>query len=305
MGSPQLVVMAAGIGSRYGGLKQIDPVGPSGEIMIDYSVFDAIRAGFGKVIFILRREIEEAFRETIGRTIEKHIDTAYVFQDLTALPAGRTVPVDRTKPWGTGHAVLCAAEAISVPCAVINADDFYGAASFQALAEHLRGAKDADGAYDYAMTGFVLGNTLTEHGHVARGVCDVDAEGRLQSIVERTRIERFGSAVRFSEDDGRTWTDIDARSVVSMNLWGFTPSILAELRERFGAFLDANQNRPKAEFFIPTVVNELLAEGKATVRVLPTNEAWLGVTYQDDRPAVQKAIREKVAAGLYPADLWA
>jgi len=304
MANPQLVVMAAGIGSRYGGLKQIDPVGPGGEIIIDYSIYDALRAGFDKAIFIIRKDIEEVFREKVGRTIEKHIDTAYVFQELTKLPGGFVPPAERKKPWGTGHALLCAAEAVSAPCAVINADDFYGARSFRSLANHLQSAGDAGGVYDYSMVGFVLGNTLTDHGHVARGVCNVSPKGTLMNVVERTRIERDGRGARFSEDDGTTWTAIDPASVVSMNMWGFTPSILSELKNRFPKFLQANLEKPKAEFFIPTVVNELLAETKAVVKVLPTDEKWLGVTYQEDRPAVQDAIRQKVRDGVYPEKLW-
>jgi len=304
MANPQLVVMAAGIGSRYGGLKQIDPVGPSGEIIIDYSIYDALRAGFDKAVFIIRKDIEEVFRENVGRTIEKQIDTAYVFQELDRLPAGFAPPADRVKPWGTGHALLCAAEAVSAPCAVINADDFYGDGSFQALARHLQSADDAAGVYDYSMVGFVLGNTLTDHGYVARGVCNVAADGSLVNVVERTRIERNGPDARFSEDDGQTWTPIDPASVVSMNMWGFTPSIMAELKARFPIFLTANGKKPRAEFFIPTVVNELLAENKAVVKVLPTDEKWLGVTYQEDRPAVQNAIGQKVRDGVYPDTLW-
>ncbi|MBN1555904.1 MAG: nucleotidyltransferase [Phycisphaerae bacterium] len=304
MANPQLVVMAAGIGSRYGGLKQIDPVGPSGEIIIDYSIYDALRAGFDKVIFIIRQDIEQVFREKVGRTIEKQIDTAYVFQELNQLPEGFILPEGRVKPWGTGHALLSAADAVTAPAAVINADDFYGAGSFQALADHLKTAADADGVYDYSMVGFVLGNTVTEHGHVARGVCNVSADGLLENVVERTRIEKQGAGTRFSEDDGQTWTAIDPNSVVSMNMWGFTPSIMAELKARFPKFLEANIEKPKAEFFIPTVVNELLAEKKAVVKVLPTDEKWLGVTYQQDRPAVQDAIRRKAADGVYPINLW-
>lgn len=305
MAKPQLVVMAAGIGSRYGGLKQIDPVGPGGEIIIDYSVYDAIRAGFGRVVFVIRRDIEQAFREKVGCTIESRIETVYVFQELDRLPAGFAPPAGRTKPWGTGHALLCAAEAVAGPCAVINADDFYGAGSFRILADHLRAARDTGGVYDFCMVGFILGNTLTEHGHVARGVCTVSEGGTLRNIVERTRIERDGcGGARFSEDDGNTWTPLDPASIVSMNMWGFTPSIFGELRERFPKFLRENIGNLKAELFIPTVVNELLAERKAVVKVLPTEEKWLGVTYQQDRPAVREAILQKIREGVYPERLW-
>ncbi len=302
--NPQLVVMAAGIGSRYGGLKQIDPIGPSGEIVIDYAVYDAIQAGFDKVIFIIRKEIEDAFRDKVGKTIESRIETEYVFQELDDLPAGFSPPADRTKPWGTGHAVLAARNAISAPFAVINADDFYGAASFQAIADYLRSAEDVGGVYDFSMVGFVLDNTLTEHGHVARGVCTADDDGYLVSTVERTMIQRFGPDVKYSEDGGETWTAIPAGSVVSMNMWGFTPGFLAELEAGFAEFLAERIQEPKAEIFIPTVVNSLIQASRAKVKVLPTTEKWLGVTYQADKPLVIKAIREKVDQGTYPESLW-
>lgn len=304
MANPQLVVMAAGIGSRYGGLKQIDPVGPSGEIIIDYSIYDALRAGFDKVIFIIRRDIEEVFREKVGRVIEKQIDTAYVFQELSDVPDRFVLPAERKKPWGTGHALLSASEAVTAPCAVINADDFYGAGSFRVLADHLQSTDDDGGVYNYGMVGFILGNTLTEHGHVARGVCSVADDGSLMNVVERTRIEKDGPGARFSEDNGQTWQAIDPKSIVSMNMWGFTPSIMAELEERFPKFLEVNIEKSGAEYFIPTVVNELLAENRAVVKVLPTDEKWLGVTYQEDRPAVQAAIGQKVRDGIYPENLW-
>ena len=303
MSEPQLVVMAAGIGSRYGGLKQIDPVGPAGEIVLDYAIYDAIRAGFEKVVFIIRKDIEDVFREKVGRTIEKQIDVAYAFQELDKLPAGFSVPPAREKPWGTGHAILCAKEAVSAPCAVINADDFYGPDSFRTMGEYLRGAEDKEGLYDFSMVGFVLDNTLTDHGHVARGICTADEAGYLQHIVERTKIQRFGPAVRFSEDD-ETWTDIDAGSIVSMNFWGLTPSIFVELEARFPAFLQANTENLKAEFFIPTVINDLVQEGRARVKILPTTDSWFGVTYQQDKPRLKQEIGNKVAAGLYPEKLW-
>lgn len=295
--------MAAGIGSRYGGLKQIDPMGPNGEIVLDYAVYDAIRAGFGKVVFVIRREIEDAFREKVGKTIEKQIDTAYVFQDLSMVPDGYAVPAGRTKPWGTAHAILCAADAITAPFAAINADDFYGRDSFRVLGEYLSCAKDTD-TYDFSSVGFVLSNTLTEHGHVARGICTVNDDGYLTEIVERTKIQQLGDEVKFTED-GENWVPIAADSIVSLNMWGFTPVFLDELRQRFPVFLKATDGQLKAELFIPTVVNELLQEGKARVKILPTKSQWHGVTYQGDKDRVKIAIAAMIADGQYPENLWA
>ncbi len=303
MADPQLVVMAAGIGSRYGGLKQIDPVGPSGEIVLDYAIYDAIRAGFKKVVFIIRKDIEDVFREKVGETIEKHIEVEYVFQQLDMLPEGFSIPAGRTKPWGTGHAILCAKKAVTAPCAVINADDFYGYDSFRTMGDYLRTAEDKDGVYDYSMVGFVLDNTLTDHGHVARGVCSTNDDNYLTNVVERTKIQRFGQAVRFTEDD-ENWTELDPASIVSMNFWGLTPSIFAELEARFPAFLESTAKNLKAEFFIPTVINDLVQEGKARVKVLPTIDRWFGVTYQEDKPRLKEEIQKKVSAGEYPESLW-
>ena len=304
MQSPTLVVMAAGIGSRYGGLKQVDPVGPSGEIVLDYAVYDALAAGFAKVVFVIRRDIEELFREKVGRNVERRAETAYVFQQLDALPPGYAVPAGRTKPWGTAHATLTAAPEVHEPCAVINADDYYGPGSFRVLADHLRAARDSGGVYDWSMVGFRLRNTVTEHGHVARGVCTTGGGGHLATIVERTHIETAGDRIRFT-DDGEHWTDIDPESVVSMNMWGFTPSVFAELEARFAAFLAARGSGPKAEYFLPTVVNQCIQEGRARVKVLPTDEKWYGVTYQEDRPALKAFLASQVAAGRYPQKLWA
>jgi hypothetical protein len=290
MASLTLLVMAAGIGSRYGGLKQIDPVGPNGEIVVDYSVYDALWAGFDKVVFVIRREIEGAFRERIGRTVESRVETAYVFQELDRLP--------------TGHAILCARDSVVTPFAAINADDFYGRTAFAALAEHLRNAGDSGGIYDYAMVGYVLENTLSEHGHVARGVCEAGADGCLVDIRERKRVRSSPDGVKFAGDDG-AWVGLPAGSFVSMNIWGFTPSLFGELEARFPAFLrDSAAEILKAEFLIPEVVGSLVRKGKARVRVLPTAEKWFGVTYPEDRPRVQAAIREIVARGIYPEDLW-
>jgi len=303
MPKPTLVVMAAGIGSRYGGLKQIDPVGPRGEIIIDYSLYDALLAGFGKVVFILRREIEAAFREGVGRRIESRCKTEYVIQGLDDLPAGFSVPAGREKPWGTAHAVLCCRNAVDGSFAVINADDFYGRSSFSTLADHLRVARDTAVAYDYSMVGYVLENTLTQHGHVTRGVCSVDDDGYLEEIHERHKVKRLSDRVCYSEDD-RTWIEIPEGKPVSMNMWGFTPSLFAELEARFPVFLREAGDDPKAEFLLPEVVSDLLAEGRARVRVLPTRERWFGVTYPQDKAWVKAGIRELVDRGVYPNPLW-
>ncbi len=304
MPSLTLLVMAAGIGSRYGSLKQIDPIGPNGEIVVDYSVYDALQAGFDRIVFVIRKEIEGAFRARIGRTVESRVETAYVLQELDRLPAGFALPVGRTKPWGTGHAILCARDQVATPFAAINADDFYGRTAFSALAGHLRNAPNSGGIYDYAMVGYVLENTLSEHGQVARGICEAGLDGCLIDIRERQKVRGFPDGVKFAGDDG-AWVGLPAGSFVSMNVWGFTPSIFGELEARFPAFLrERAANTLMAEFLIPEVVGSLVREGKARVRVLPTAEKWFGVTYPEDRPRVQAAIREIVARGLYPEKLW-
>ena len=304
MPRPALVVMAAGIGSRYGGLKQIDPVGPQGEIVIDYSLYDALRAGFGKVVFLIRREMEEPFREKIGKSIEARVETAYVFQEIAQVPAGFAVPPERQKPWGTGHAVLVCKDVVHTPFAVINADDFYGATAFQVLAQYLRQAEDRPGMYAYGMVGYRLSHTLSAYGYVARGVCQTTPDGYLLDIRERTRIEKFADGARYTEN-GTDWVSLPDDTIVSMNMWGFTPSIFTELEARFPAFLQQSAaNVLKAEYFLPDVVGALLHEHKAGVRVLPTNEKWFGVTYREDRPRVQAAIQALIAQGAYPRDLW-
>lgn len=306
MSDPALVIMAAGIGSRYGGLKQVDPVGPHGEIIIDYSVYDALEAGFGKVVFIIRRDIEDVFRERVGRRIEPHAEVAYVFQELTDLPAGFELPAGRAKPWGTGHALLCCRNAVAGPMAAINADDFYGAGAFAVLAAFLRQAQDRDGVNDYALVGYVLEKTLSEHGHVARGVCDVGEDGFLIDLNERLRIERRPEGIAYTENDA-DWTPLAASSPVSMNMWGFTQSIFTELDARFPVFLRKilAANPLKGEFLLPNIVGEMVRTGVARVRVLPTDERWFGVTYQDDRPRVQAAVRRLIESGRYPERLWA
>ena len=300
MANPTLVVMAAGVGSRYGGLKQVDPVGLNGEIIIDYSIYDALKAGFTRVVFIIRRDIEAVFREKIGRTVETRADTVYAFQELSRLPAGFAVPPGRTKPWGTAHAVLACRGVVRTPFVVINSDDFYGATAFQAMADYVRQAQDRADTYDYCMVGYRLANTLSEHGHVARGICEVTPDGFLVDVRERTRIQRFEDGIKYTED-GATWVTLSPDSTVSLNTWGFTPSALSEFEARFPLFLRKNAaNLAKAEYYLPEVVGDLVREGKARVKVLPTQERWYGVTYQEDRPRVQAAIREMIQRGVYP-----
>ena len=290
-----LVVLAAGMGSRYGGLKQVDPMGPAGETVLDYSVYDAARAGFGRVLFVIRRDFAEAFRASVGARFADRVKVDYVFQELDALPPGRVPPAGRAKPWGTGHAVWCAREALTGPFAVVNADDFYGAGSFARLAEFLRAAASAGATPpEFAMVGFELVNTLSEHGAVSRGVCAVTAEGGLRGIEERTGI------LADEVGEGRKYA---ASTTVSMNCWGFTPGFLPMLDARWRAFLEARGTDEKAEFYLPFAVNDLLAAGEARVRVLPTADQWFGVTYREDKPRVQAAIAALVAAGAYPSPL--
>jgi bifunctional N-acetylglucosamine-1-phosphate-uridyltransferase/glucosamine-1-phosphate-acetyltransferase GlmU-like protein len=302
--NPTLIVLAAGIGSRYGGLKQVDPVGPNGELIVDYSVYDALRAGFFKVVFVINEQIEKAFRERVGKNIEKKCETVYVLQQVQDVPAGFQLPPNRLKPWGTAHATLACRNVVDGNVAVINADDFYGRSSYQALHDYLAQARDDAEVYDFCMIGFVLLNTLTEHGHVARGVCSVDENGFLREIHERTRIRQFGQVARYSED-GVAWIDIPPAAVASLNMWGFTPGLFSELEARFPRFLrESTANLEKAEFFLPEVVGNLIREGKAKVKVLPTQERWFGVTYQQDRPQVKQAIQDLIGQGVYPENLW-
>lgn len=305
MKKPVLVIMAAGMGSRYGGLKQIDPVDPQGHIIMDFSLYDAKKAGFEKVVFIIKKENEADFRERIGDRISKIMDVSYVFQDLNNIPQGYQVPEGRVKPWGTGHAVLSCLGTVDAPFAVINADDYYGSHAFQVIYDFLTTHQD-DEKYHYTMAGYILENTLTENGHVARGVCETDENGNLVGIHERTRIERRGDKTAYTEDDGATWVEIPQGSTVSMNMWGFTESMLKELESRFEAFLkDALKTNPlKGEYFLPSVVGELLAENKADVKVLKSEDKWYGVTYKEDKPVVEAAIRKMKEEGLYPENLW-
>ncbi|MDB6019375.1 MAG: UDP-N-acetylglucosamine diphosphorylase/glucosamine-phosphate N-acetyltransferase [Pedosphaera sp.] len=292
-----LLILAAGMGSRYGGLKQVDPVGPCGETIIDYSVHDAIRAGFDQLVFVIRRDIEQAFCETIGRRFESRLAVKYVFQELDSLPAGEVVPPNRRKPWGTGHAILMAAEAIREPFGVINADDFYGAQSFQLLAAHLRPEN-----LNYAMVGFVLRNTLSEFGSVARGVCQLKGQ-QLEDVREIVGIEKNGSAARYKNGTG-AFHSLTGDEIVSMNMWGFHPDIFAHLRQQFLDFLHLRGADEKAEFYIPSVVNNLIGGRVKQVDMLPTISPWFGVTYREDRPFVTAGINQLVRQGEYPERLW-
>ena len=304
MKKPQLVIMAAGLGSRFGGLKQMAPVDPQNHWIIDYSIFDAVRAGFGDIILIVKPENEQLFRDTLGKRIGGAANIIYVHPRPEVLPAGFSVPEGRVKPWGTAHAVLCAKDAIDAPFSVINADDFYGKDSFKIIHDYLVSDHPAD---EYAMVGYQVENTLTENGHVARGVCAMDESGQyLTGIVERTHIEPRDGGAAFTEDDGKTFTFLPNGTTVSMNFWGFTPDIMKEIEGRFAGFLAENlpKNPLKCEYFLPLIPNALIAEGKAKVRVLPCPEKWYGITYQPDMPQVQAAIAQMKKDGIYPNSLW-
>ena len=307
MEKPILVVMAAGMGSRYGGLKQIDPVGSQGEAILDYSLFDAHEAGFETAVIIIKEAIKKDFMDTVGARLQKApMEIRYAYQELDKLPQGYTVPEGRTKPWGTCHAVVCARETIgSAPFAVINADDYYGKAAFREIYNYLSAHGDDD-KYRYCMVGYELGKTVTDNGSVARGVCQVNEQGYLESVVERTKIEKCEGGIRFTEDDGKTWTPLGEKTTVSMNMWGFTPSFAAESQARFPAFLDKalQENPMKGEYFLPSTVSALLAEDKATVKMLYSPDKWYGVTYAADKPVVVEALRTMTAQGLYPDGLW-
>lgn len=302
---PVLVIMAAGMGSRFGGLKQIAPVDEYGDIIIDFSIFDAKEAGFEKVVFIIKKAIEEEFKEHIGNRIAEKIQVEYVYQETDLLPEGYEPPKGRVKPWGTAHAILCCKPVIHSPFMVINADDYYGKTAFKTMYDALMKLEDGD-KYQYAMVGYRLSNTLTDFGSVARGVCTVDENGKLADIVERTMIERRGEDAAYSEDCGNTWTDIAGDSTVSMNMWGFSESIMGELENRFSAFLDKalTENPLKGEYFLPFVVDELLKENKAEVTVLTSADRWYGVTYKEDKQQVMDAIQSLKDQGLYPQKLW-
>ena len=303
---PVLVVMAAGMGSRYGGLKQIDPVGSHGEAILDYSVYDAHEAGFETVVIIIKEAIKKDFMETVGaRLAQAPVEIRYAYQELDKLPEGYAVPADRTKPWGTSHAVLCAAEAIdAAPFAVINADDYYGKSAYKVMYDALSKAEDGE-KFDYCMVGYEVSKTVTENGSVARGVCYADENGYLTEVIERTRIEKHADGIKFTED-GENWVDLADDTIVSMNMWGFTPSFLDAIEEGFAAFLDKAlaENPLKGEYFLPSVVMNLLTSGKAQVKVLTSPDKWYGVTYAADKPVVVAALKGFAAEGKYPDGLW-
>lgn len=300
-----LVILAAGMGSRYGGLKQLDPMTENGEFIIDFSIYDAKRAGFDRVCFIIKKENEELFKETVGKRMEKQMEVVYAYQELSMLPAGYAVPEGRVKPWGTGHALLCARDAVGDDCMmVLNADDFYGADSFFSMAEFLKNA----GEGQFAMSGFILKNTLTENGSVSRGICEIDPEGYLLSVTERTKIYRDAAGNTVFEEDGKVFPT-DENSCVSMNCWGFTPDIFRILEEEFGLFLKADGEDPsidplKREFYLPKCVDTAMKKGRCHVKVLPSHSKWYGVTYPEDKPKVAASIKEMIRKGEYPKALF-
>lgn len=299
---PVLVIMAAGMGSRYGGLKQIDPVDAKGRIIMDFSIYDAKRAGFEKVIFIIKKEQEDLFREAVGDRVSEYMEVAYAYQEINNIPAGFEVPEGRVKPWGTAHAVYSCKDMIDGPFAVINADDYYGREAFQLIYDYLESHEDDD-KFRYTMVGYKLCNTVTENGYVSRGVCEMNGAGELIGIQERTRIEHHEDGIAFTEDDGATWTHLDDDTTVSMNMWGFSRSILDEIEKGFPAFLEKGlkENPMKCEYYLPGVVSDLLGEDRATVAVLKSADKWYGVTYKEDKPVVMEAIRKMEEEGLYPA----
>jgi UTP-glucose-1-phosphate uridylyltransferase len=290
--------MAAGMGSRYGGLKQIEAVGPSGETIIDYSIYDALRAGFGKLVFIIRKDIEEPFKQVVGARFEKRVAVEYVFQELDKIPAGFQVPAGRTKPWGTTQAIMMTEDVIHEPFAVINADDFYGAEGYRVLSQHLQ-----SGSTDYSMVGFTLRNTLSDFGSVARGVCRVSDDSYLKNIVELTAVEHDGAHAKNTDPEGKV-TSLTGDEPVSMNMWGFTPRIFPQLQERFRNFLEQNGSNLKSECYIPSTVGELVLAGQAQVKVLRTNDSWFGVTYREDHARVVENVSALIRGGHYPESLW-
>ena len=297
---PTLFVLAAGMGSRYGGLKQIDGLGPSGETIMDYSVYDALRAGFGKVVFVIRKDFEEAFRKVVISKYADKVPCEVCFQSVDSVPEGCTYNPERTKPWGTNHAVLMAKDLIKEPFAVINADDFYGRESFQVLADYLKSVEGTTGKY--CMVGYRVANTLSENGSVSRGVCATDENGYLTDVVERTKIEKVGDKIIYTEDG--VDTEISPNSPVSMNMWGFTPEYFEYVEKAFVEFLQARGQELKSEFYIPTLVNDMIRSGEATCKVLDTTSKWFGVTYAEDRPQVVMKINNLVKEGVYPEKLF-
>lgn len=305
MKEPTLIIMAAGMGSRYGGLKQMDPITDEGEIILDFSLYDAMMAGFKRAIFVIKEEMEEDFRALIDERAGKYMQVEYAYQKLDDIPEGYSVPQGREKPWGTAHAVLSARNLIDGPFAVINADDYYGPGGFQSIYDFLLNHEDKE-KYAYCMVGFQVKNTITENGHVARGVCDISQEGYLRQVTERTRIMRRPEGIAYTEDEGERWTVIPDDTIVSMNFWGFTNSMMKEMEARLPAFLDKalEENPLKGEFYLPAVADALIKEGKAAVKVLPTEDKWHGVTYRADKETVTAALQSMKDKGLYPGKLW-
>ena len=298
---PTLLVLAAGMGSRYGSLKQIEGIGPSGETIIDYSVYDAIRAGFGKVVFIIRRDIEKDFKETFGNRFNNKINVEYAFQEVTTLPEGFSLPEGRTKPWGTSHAVLMAKDIIKEPFAVINADDFYGAEAFETMARYLKSINSND-SEAFCMIGYHLKNTLSKYGAVSRGICEIDGDSFLSEVIERTHIEERAEGIIFKEK-GKEYP-LTGQEIVSMNFWGFTPNYFEESETMFKNFLTENKDNPKAEFYIPIVINNLIQNKKIKLKVLNCKSVWFGVTYQEDKPNVQKELNNLIDKNVYPKNIW-
>ncbi len=304
MNKPVLVVLAAGMGSRYGGMKQIDPLGPNGQIIIDYSIYDAKRAGFETVVFVIKRETEQVFKEAIGDKLSKFMNVEYAFQELTDIPDGFEIPKDRVKPWGTAHAVLSARNIIDGPFAVINADDYYGTEAFKLMFDYL--SENCEDQSKYALAGYRIKNTVTENGSVSRGVCEIDENDNLTDVIERKNIEQRADGIAFSEDDGKTWEPLSPETVVSMNLIGFTKKFLDEAYAFFPEFLNeyVPKDPMKAEYFLPLIMSKMLSEEKATMKVLYSNDKWYGVTYKEDKPSVMKALNDMTESGLYPEVLW-
>ncbi len=298
---PTLLILAAGMGSRYGGLKQTDKLGPSGETIIDYSIYDAIQAGFGRVVFIIREAIREEFVEVVMNKFKDKIPCSYVLQELNKIPEGFSIPDDRAKPWGTGHAVLMAAQEIKEPFAVINADDFYGRDSFVQLAAFL--SKQNPESHNYSMVGYRLKNTLSEFGYVSRGICESDKEMHLTTVTERTQIKRTDKGIMFLDENNQQH-QLQEEDIVSMNFWGFTPSFFHHLANGFKDFLTESIHQPKSEYFIPTEVNKLINNGTANVTVLPTSSSWFGITYKEDKQLAIDNIKALIEEGIYPEDLW-
>lgn len=301
---PTLVIMAAGMGSRFGGLKQLTPVGPNGQLLIDYSIYDAILSGFGKIVFVIKHEIEKDFKELLGNRIAAKYPVEYVYQELNKLPEGYTVPEGRTKPWGTGHAILCCRDVVNEPFMVINADDFYGRESYRILAEFLANPPKAE-KMQFAMSAYILENTLTENGYVSRGICSIDEQSKLKGLVERTHIQTVDGKPQFSEDDGKTWEPLPAGCAVSMNAWAFPADMINHLEERFKVFLDttAKANPIKSEFYLPLTVNDMMIDGVAETTVLHSSDRWYGMTYAADKADVQQAIAAMTEQGTYPAEM--